>query len=393
MLDDISSVFENDRVSSITIHKAGVKARVWSDGGFRGRDMLYEGAGTFDLPSDLDNQVSSIKVFSGDEPPSSGGSGSNPGVPAGIAASFFGASAGRTDGAKPEHFNVDIPSSSIPFVARNPEAMGFMNDKLSCVEILKDGIVVDLFADSELSGESLRLSSPGKYDLRNYNFDDKTSSVAVTYDGIIPYEPGQPANPAPAPAGDEYEVASVSIDSSGELIMTLLNVRTYAVIPPLSWERGPDNSYLVRLPDQTTFWIDPAGCVAEVHTDSLFASGNGAVPFGDDGRKVKFMPGATLYIGDQPSGTLHSLTLWSKPANGGETQPAPTPGDGDEDPVSGVETPITPPKSDEGDGGGDDHKTLDVNVGVGGGGCRSGAGGLAGAALAFFAAVKRGKRR
>jgi hypothetical protein len=65
--------------------------------------------------------------------------------------------------------------------------MGFMNDKLSCVEILKNEVIVYLYPDSEFGGEPVKLDHTGKFDLRDYGIDDKVSSYTVTHDGKIPH--------------------------------------------------------------------------------------------------------------------------------------------------------------------------------------------------------------
>jgi hypothetical protein len=57
--------------------------------------------------------------------------------------------------------------------------MGFSNDDLSSVRINADGVSVTLYYDHRFGGDSVTLSEKGLYNLKDYGFDDRTSSYKI----------------------------------------------------------------------------------------------------------------------------------------------------------------------------------------------------------------------
>jgi hypothetical protein len=364
--------FLNDRMGSLTIHKDGISVRVWVDGSFQGHSMEFSTKGVHNLPLVLDNNVSSIKVYpSGQEP-------SNPSQPQPepqptALVEFYAAAAGRTSGTGPDEWNYSRGIGN----ARTASALGFPNDELSSLRILDDTITVELFADDNYQGTSRKFVGKGFYDLRqgHADFDDKTSSYRIYGpDGPV----SDPEDSVPAPSTESYEVRSIGVDSAGNLSLSVINTKTGAS-GDSSWRKGPDGSFIVRFPDNTTFTINPSWGVEVLHTNPAFASGAGGVLI--SAGILEFRAGQTVTFG-QHNGAVDSCTLW---LTGGSTPGPETPqpneppednpgGDGAEDNPGSDGTEDNPGGDGEENNSGGDGTTIEIpeHITISGGGCNNG---------------------
>ncbi|MDR3165802.1 MAG: peptidoglycan DD-metalloendopeptidase family protein [Synergistaceae bacterium] len=243
--------------------------------------------------------------------------------------------------------------------------MEFPNDDLSSLYINEDNVVIELFEHENFQGKSIRLDHKGFYDLRNYDFDDITSSYKVTDPTMA-----QPVEHA------SYTVMSVSI-INGNLVMDIVNDATGEHISPYC-VRNDNYSFLVKLPSGTTTYH--INSPVRIHTDSAFTTGGRVI--GNNGQSVEFSQGDTVVF--SPHDATWSATIWVEGDGGGQ----------DDTPVKPTD-PGTPSGLDSPDG--NNTHTVDVNFngleGVGGGCNSESSKGLLGIALTYIAAGANRKRR
>jgi hypothetical protein len=246
--------------------------------------------------------------------------------------SLFAASSGRTSGRGDDEWNVDIYNA--PILAPNPEAIGVKNDELSSVEIHVDGLILEIFSDSNYGGRSIKLDSKGFYDLRNYGMDDSASSFKFYLKGQypVPITPA-PINPIPQPS-DKYVVQNLHF-SNGNLYLTVINTRTGENITCYGNKTTEKNGFTLTLPDNTSFFIRSEWGVEVIHANAYFSSGAGGTLI--DAGTLAFRSGQTVNFGVH-NGAV-SCTIWMKES----TDQAPV------TPVNPPVNPVNPPVDDTGD--------------------------------------------
>jgi hypothetical protein len=374
LISDLSSIGWNDKVTSVIIHSDSVKFKIWVDANWDGHSIPYEGKGTYNVPGDVDNRGTSIKIWTGEEPsaenpnpsPSPSPSPSDPSRLVG----FFDASAGETS--DKWNYYRDIGN------AKTASELGFRNDALSCVGIFDEDVVVELFVDDHYQGKSVKLEGRGKFDLRNYDIDNMVSSYKVYYRDQEPVsDPSPTQTPAPLVS---YEVIGVKVDSSGNLNITVVNSTGQQAA--VQWKHGPEaSSYLVKFPDGiVSFYLNPDFGILALHSDKAFAQGDGHV---NAGGAWEFLPGSTVVL--SPNQSIWDATLWIDPVT-----TAPTPSDPEPSPTP---TPSpdtdTDTDTDTDDKDGPDGPTfvLPEKITVSGGGCTTGTGFGIGGWIAVLLAV------
>jgi hypothetical protein len=190
-------------------------------------------------------------------------------------------------------------------------------------------------------------------------------------------------------------VASVSVDSNGDLAMKIVNESTGEETQPVSWRKGAETgtfNFIVRVQDNVSFYLDPAWGVLSMDTDASFASvtsGPAAAQISGDGRGIRAFPGATVHIGTQPAGG-DSFTLRIRQGEADSQTGASGDGGGSGSaPGGGAGT-------QGGQGAQRDPDIItqhDVNLNGGGGCSATNPKGLMGIALASVAAAARSGRR